>query len=127
MSGRRLAADLCPAGDVPLVVFDASTGMVLLNPSVLQALQSTPGYVVSGAVQATLAAAQRLLQLAGQVSSGRLQLRLLAGSLRLLTKSWPCVSKLLRQQVPSGYTADTEHPRILLCKLLQEQAALALN
>jgi hypothetical protein len=51
------------------VVFDASTGKVLISPSVLQALQSSPVYVVSGAVQATLAAAQRLLQLAGQVSS----------------------------------------------------------
>lgn len=55
------------AGQRPLVVFDASTGRVLLGPTVLHALQSTPVHVVSAAVQATTAAAQELVQLAGQV------------------------------------------------------------
>lgn len=51
----------------PLVVFDASTGSVLLGPTVLQALQSTPVHVVSAAVQAMMAAAQQLMHLGGQV------------------------------------------------------------
>lgn len=51
----------------PLVVFDASTGSVLLGPTVLQALQSAPAHVVSAAVQAMMAAAQQLMHLGGQV------------------------------------------------------------
>jgi hypothetical protein len=57
------------AGSGALVVFDASTGTVLLGPSVLKALHSTPVHVLSAAVQATGAAAQRLVHAAGQVGS----------------------------------------------------------
>jgi hypothetical protein len=50
-----------------VLVFDASSGRVLLGPTALRGLHSTPVHVVAAAVQATTAAAQQLASLAGEV------------------------------------------------------------
>lgn len=58
---------VCP-GPGPMLVFDASTGRVLLSQHMLRVLQSSPVHTLSTATRATSGAAQRMLQLlAGQV------------------------------------------------------------
>lgn len=70
-----------------MLVFDASTGRVLLSQHMLRVLQSSPVHTLSTASRATSSTAQRMLQLlAGQVGQPE------CGSGRTLQFTQGCVS-----------------------------------